>query len=516
MKRKAGLPVVTGAVTFRVALAAPGKVAGVEYLLNGRPLSGTLLTPPFAFPWASTLVYDGRNSIVAVAHTADGSVLATSAPVPFRISNAGGDLKVIAPDLGKPLAGTVKISVEATRPISPDEVADKVAHGQPPDKSTEALMFFVDGRQIAHVWGSARGSADLDTTRLANGTHQLYVSAWGFCAGLPPFAQVEGRFTVDNGHALRDIRPRWRDLFLAPGQKADLAPRKLFTDGAEETATAGITFTSSDAKVATVDAKGTVTAVAAGIAIIVTARDPLQATTRVIVDLPHGFPHFARDGQILTDYDPLRSLFVRALVNLDGPEIAATPGLMAQTKAAGINALTTGFFLNPADGTNPPTFDAWRRGWDPYWDKIVRDAQIGDFGLVLTGDEIARTAPELAYSVGSPWASQALKHAFTRARDSKTVICVEMVDEVSVQWGPTPTPTDGRWLTRTPPVPDDAFAKLMAALNTVDERPPLSWPIGGISDAVAAKNWMGTPAFADYASHNWEVMDWRRAYPGGG
>ena len=103
-----------------------------------------------------------------------------------------------------------------------------------------------------------------------------------------------------------------------------------------------------------------------------------------------------------------------------GPdEIGRDPRLAAQAHAAGINALETGFYNNPADGSHPPDLATWKRGWDPSWGRIERAAAEHDFGLVLTGDDIARTRAEMADSVTSPWSAGAIRHAFARARDSR-------------------------------------------------------------------------------------------------
>ncbi len=182
--------------------------------------------------------------------------------------------------------------------------------------------------------------------------------------------------------------------------------------------------------------------------------------------------------------------------------------------AAGINTLTTGFYSNPGDN-HQHDLASWKAGWNPWWQRIEQGAAAHNFSLLLTGDDIARTANEMHDSVTNPWAPDAIQYAFGKARDSKRVVCVEMVDEISFLWGGTPTPTDGRWQKQQPPLPDDAFVTLMKTINGVPGRPPISWPIGGISGPDVAHNWMGNTAFADYNSHYWDVLDWRRAYPDG-
>jgi len=503
--------VVKGPLTFTVQIANMPTGGSVAYRLNGQPLGGPIGVPPYRFDWHSGLCWDGPAMIQAVVNDATGKELAESPVVPFTINNLGGSLKLTSPDPTQVLHGKVKWSVEGDRAMT-DEEKQKLLASQGFLKTTEALVHFLDGRLVYLPFGTSKASYDLDTTRLANGRHELLVSAWAFKEGIPPYGMLQVPILVDNGHAVRDVRPRWRDLFLAPGQQETLDPRVMYTDGTEEPLKDAVLYSSSDAKVATVNEKGAVTAVAPGIATITLDARGCKTTTRAVVDPPHGFPHFSRDGQILTTYDLNRSLFVRTLFNL-GPDFDQTPGMDKQVKGAGINALTSGFYQNPADGGHQPSFDAWKTGWDPWWSRTVQQAKKYDLGLVLTGDDIARTANELHDSVTNPWAPDAIQYAFSKARDSKQVICVEMVDEISFLWGGTPKPTDGRWQKQQPPVPDDAFSKLMRIINGVPNRPPLSWPIGGVSGSDVAHNWMGDPAFADYTSHYWDVLDWRKAFP---
>lgn len=518
---------VEGDLPLQVRIDKVPRVASLEYVINGRQTVGPLTAAPYDAVWHAALVWNGPCTVQAVARNEKGEVIASSDIVPFTVAHAGGTIHLVSPDIGAPWRGTVHWEMEANRTFTDEEVAAQKKQGIYP-KPVEALLFFVDGKLEYLGFGAARRAIDLDTTQYANGPHELFVAAYGFMPGVPPLGMWQRAVNFDNGHARRDVRPRWRDLFLAPGQTIALAPRVVYTDGAQEPATTGVTYETDNASVATVDAGGTVRAVAAGVANIAlqstvampagdaaAAARAVKNTTRVVVDGAHGFAHFAKDGAILQQYDPARSMFVRTLFNLGTDQVANTPGLSEAAHAAGINALTTGFYHNPADGGHQPDFATWSKGWTPWWDRLEKITRDNDFSLVLTGDDIARTQGEMHESVTNPWVVDAIRHAMTKARDSKRVAAIEMVDETSMMWGGTPVPTDGRWMKRNPPLGDDAFTRLMGIINGVPGRPPLTWPVIGLSGPEDAHNWMGDPRFSDYATQFWDVVEWRRAYPWG-
>lgn len=445
---------------------------------------------------------------------ATGKVLATSAVVPFNVNNVGGSIHFVSPDdaqLKQSLRGKVKWEVEADRAMSDEEIAAQKTAGTF-RKPIEALLFFIDGKQVHIQFGAPKASVELDTTQWANGEHELFVAAYGFRKDIPPVGMLRRMVSFDNGHAVRDVRARWSTLFLTPDQTLGLAPRVVYTDGTEEPAGQGVTFSSDNPTVASVDVNGNIKGVASGVANVTLEARGRKMSTRVVVDTPHALPHFARDGQILTSYDPARSTFVRTLFFLNADAIAGKPQVAAQLHAASINALTSGFYFNPAD-SGVKNFETWRKGWEPWIDHTFKVAQENNFNLVFTGDDIARTDAEMHNSATNPWAPQAIQLAFQKARDSKRTILVEMVDEVSMMWGDTPRPTDGRWKKKNPPLDDEAFIRVMKAINSVPNRPPISWPVLGLSGPDAARNWMGDPAFSDYAGIYWTYMDWRRAYP---
>jgi hypothetical protein len=134
--------------------------------------------------------------------------------------------------------------------------------------------------------------------------------------------------------------------------------------------------------------------------------------------------------------------------------------------------------------------------------------------LLLTGDDVARNSGELADSIQNPWSASAIQHAMAAAYNSGLVVGVDMVDEVGSFWGNTPIPTDGRWMKKSPPLPDTSFVQLMTIMNAAP-RPAVTWPISAISADADAANWMGNPQFADYATLYWDKLDWRNAYPSG-
>jgi len=513
---------VKGPITFTVDAKRVPAGAAVEWRLNGVPLDGPICVPPYSYEWHSAMVWDGPAAVQAVALDAAGKVVAASERVPFYVDNFGGVAKLVSPDpaglaKGEKLSGTIDWTVSFDRPTTPEEEKEmqEKAGGRKP---IEATMFFIDGRDWKIAWGRSTATQKLDTTTLPNGRHVLMNTAWPWPKVNPCVGWVQFEVTIDNGRAPMAIRPR-KSLMVFQKTPEDqlmyVAPSTVFTDGSSELLKEGVTYTSADPAVATVDERGRVRPVGIGTTTIALEANGMKASTRVIVMEPRGLPHFSRSGKVLTKYEPGQSMWVRSLFGFGPREIAKDVSLVQQARAAAINTLTTGFYLNPADGSNPPDLEAFRKNYDRWWAPIEAPAREHDFSLLLTGDDICRTPNEMNNSVNNPWSAQAVQYAFTKLRDSGRAICVEMVDEISFLWGVTPTPNDGRWQKKNPPLSDDAFLRLMATINGVKDRPPITWPIGGISSDEAAKNWMGNPAFSDYATIYWDTFAWRKAYQWG-
>src|SRR5262249_44758864 len=157
----------------------------------------------------------------------------------------------------------------------------------------------------------------------------------------------------------------------------------------------------------------------------VTFKD-LVAETLVDVRATLGVPHFARNGQILTQFDPDRSLFIRSMFGLTSDEIQATSGLKDQVIKAGINTLTEGFYSNPGDSPQDGLTE-WQASWIKSWETRCRVARSIGGVLYLTGDDIARTPTELNNSISNSWSADAIQFAFGRLRDSGLVVAVDMV-----------------------------------------------------------------------------------------
>ncbi len=438
-----------------------------------------------------------------------------------------GSLAVSEPSSSGILSGVVAWSATARRPAAnATEVAVMEERGCSAERMASGncgigvFVFFVDGRHYNAVWDSPTATVPLDTTKLANGPHELVVSAWAY----PDYGDLVGIeqrwITVENFRAPVDLRPNWHELHLAVGETGALSAQLKFSDGSEEAVTAGIVFASDDPSIAIVSSTGAVTGVAPGITILKAMTGDRSAETRVFVGGPSGLPHFARNGEILMEYDPTHSLFVRTMFVLNPQELESTPGLADLAKRAGVNVLNAGFFAGP--WSQQPDFASWRVGADRGWSQLERTAKASGFSLLLTGDDICRLPYELDWSINSAYGPESLRHALSQARDSGIVIGIEMVDEVNFLWGGDPKPTDGRWngiqaFGRELALGDDAFIRLMAIMNSVSNRPPITWPNAGGTTPESVRAWMGSPEFADYATHYWAlILDLRGAYFLGG
>lgn len=490
---------VSGVVSFSAQAAGLPNPATVEFRLNGRLVDpGRISAPPYRVEWNSATVWNGEMELQAVARDASGRVVVVSAPVRFRVANGPALARHLTPAPPGPVSGLVEWTVE---------VRDA--------GEIEGVMFFVDGQQVGIVWGHRqRYTLWLDTTLFANGAHELATGVHALADPKPPVAMTQTQVAFENGRALRALLPRYREVFLAPGDSVALSPTFLYTNG-DRTPATGVAYRSENTGIATVSPTGVVRAVGKGVTNVILEANGKRAQVAVVVGAPAAIPHFSRDGRILLDYQPGESLFVRTLFHLDPNEMVQTPGLAARLRAAGVNALTSGFWALPQDLGNPSTYDEWLSRWDGYWDRIESIARSEDFALLLIGDNVARGPRELYDVLTKPWGLPGIVHAFNRLRDSRRVIGVEMVDEVSGLWGDTPTPGDGRWLNRQPPIPDDAFVRLMNTIRSVPGRSPVTWPVLWLSPPQAVKNWMGNPFFSDYTSMYWDKLAWRRAYPWG-
>ncbi|MCL2701678.1 MAG: Ig-like domain-containing protein [Phycisphaerae bacterium] len=520
-------------VTFTVEAKDLPELAMVEWRLNGRTIASNLRTPPtFAHAWHPAEVFDGPMTLQAIGRDKNGKEIAVSPAVRFAAAVGPGTMKLDAPtDLSKPLSGTVTFTATAVRPLldaerkarEEDEKFDKSSM----NKTVEALMFFVDGAQVAHFWASPTRSTEVDTTRLPNGEHELLVTSYAWFKGTPPIGMLQATFITDNGRAPMAVLPRWTTVSLKPEETADLAPLRLaHTDGHVAPLEAMATYKSADPAVATVDEKGKVTAVAKGMTTITMELPankvpqanpdgkPFTASVLVFVGLPNGTPHFTRDGKMLVEYDPKRSRFVRSYFMLNPRLVLETPDLAGLVKDAGVNTCESGFFHNPADGGGTDSLEKYIANWDAWFEKtLASPLRELEMGGIFSGDDWVRTRNELTWTANTPWSSDLAKHIWTKLRDSGVATAIEMMDEASfLGHGPA-----NGWWTRPEHadagIPADALTKLIDAIKSVENHTPISWPVLGLASPEHAAIWMGDPTFCDYTSQYWTTMGWRRAYP---
>lgn len=499
---------VSGAVTLAVDPASlPGATTSVLYTINGESVSGPISVAPYGFRWDSAISGAGAMRVQALALDGNGSVLDRSATRTVMVHNTAVPLDsrfVLTSAIPSVVTGG---SLAITGTIS----------GTRSQNNYDNFFYVMIDNQIARIENVWNPQGDftrslaftLDTSRLSNGEHRLSSIGYAINDGYTVRRVADSwsiPFVVDNGHAPSGLRS-WHALFLAPGQERDLDLRMFYTDGTTAAVTSGAVVTVADPALATITSDGRVRALAEGQTTVTITAQGMTAEVPLRVSTLNGLAHFGRDGSILTSYDPNKSIFVRSMFSLSGDELDSTPGLAAQVQAAAINTLASGFYYNPSD-LHTETMAEWvsRTTWR--WDLTAQQAQRYNMSLLLTGDDLARFPYELADSVvTNPWAADAIRLALSRLSASGRVLGVNMVDEVTLLWGDTPAPTDGRW--KAQGIPDDAFLKLMAIIRGAEGTPTnTSWPVfaGSSVDAVAA--WEGDPRFSNFADIYWYHPGW--------
>ena len=518
--------IYSGKIEFSVKLEENEKYEIVEYFLNQKRFSGPL-SFPFNYTFDFSLFWDGEFEVYAIGKDRIGNIKGKTEPIKFRIEKDGYDcnIKIVEPNLDNPLSGKIKLKIEVEMPLS-DEMIEEKQKRKEELKPIEAIMLFIDGKiekiQFGSPWidlKTKKGKPaileyELDTTKLLNGFHEIFISVWGHLPGIPPVGMLQKHFIVDNQRKVRDIRSFWKVIYIKQGEVINIQPYILYTDGSREAYKGKVDYEIKNKEIVEIDENLNLKGLKQGFTEVIIKTGDYQNIIPVIVKSFDGFPHFSKDGKILYNYVDGNSIFLRTLFFLGPEEIEKNEKLLKQVKFAKVNALTTGFYLNPADsGTND--YEKWKKGWENWVKRFEKVAKENNFALVLTGDDICRTPKELNNSVTNPWAKDAIRDAFEWARDSRIVSCIEMMDEASL-WGTNPLPSEeetAKWEKANPPSPKDAFKKIMEIVNSIPNRPPVSWPVLGLSPPVVAKNWMGNPFMSNYTSNYWDILDWRRAYP---
>jgi hypothetical protein len=352
-----------------------------------------------------------------------------------QISNRQASLVVNAPDLTQPLTGTVQVTVTG---------ADMQAF-------PAVWTLNIDGEEQATVWTDNMWTSPLtvtftlDTTAFANGPHEMQISMnsrtepeqpqWVNWRGM-----VNRVVQFNNGHLAMDIAAQFQSMVLAPGQTQESGCVQLYTDGG--TGACGmVSYQSSDARVAAVDANGIVTAGQEGFALITLRAGPRTSVARVWVTADPRIPHFLGDGTMTRGYQPGKSLFAIAPFFLD-PNSIQNAGLLDAVNQSGVNTLGFGVYVNPRD--TAADYATWQTGFEQNVAPEMTWARENKFHLLLTGDDIFRNiGTDAWYTLNWQYGKRAVQYAVNRLAGTGVGIGIEAIDEASSIWGNYPVP-EGR------------------------------------------------------------------------
>ena len=197
---------------------------------------GCSITPPFSYPYNSFWNLNGPHHVVATAYDALGSVVATSAAVPFSTANSLSDL----PGNKTPVTNNPTMAVSTTCPAATCTVTATVS-GSPASTDSLTYTFFINGI-VQGIITNSTGTATqtLYTTQFQNGpvtlglnvndnTHPTTYS--GDIANNGYIAEWTSTITLANGAVASQALLNQSSVYLAPGGTFTLTAKILNTDG---------------------------------------------------------------------------------------------------------------------------------------------------------------------------------------------------------------------------------------------------------------------------------------------
>jgi len=346
----------------------------------------------------------------------------------FSITQGFATVSVTMPDTSQAWSNTVSIPISVSKA----------------DSLTNIFDVLVDGVLYRSYGQSNSFALPLDTTKLFNGPHEIFVHVWGEGGNYPTYGRSGPYlFTTSNINVPVELRANYKDLYLVPEESQQLTFRLVYSDrSATQLPSNSISLQVDQSNVATISAGGLLRAQTVGAAKVTATANGFQTFITVNVAANKSTPHFGKDGSVLTSYEPTKSTFITSMFWLHHNAANQQPGLISDLRAANINTLEDGFYIPPDQTSN---FEQWRLTEDQAILEIANTVSTNDLNVLLTGDNIARGSPALYDSLkgpGSAWTVHPVEYAFTAIKNIGRVIGVEMVDEISFSW-PDPYP-EGR------------------------------------------------------------------------
>jgi len=285
----------------------------------------------------------------------------------------------------------------------------------------------------------------LDTTRLANGPHILYINVKSYSTNK---GYTQGgtygpvAFTTNNGNIAWQLRTNYNELWLTLNQTVLVTVRLMYADKTSSPIAAGsAAFSIANSAIATVNSSGTVTAGQVGDTVLSINASGLTTKVRVHVNTQNNTPHFGRDGSFLTSYDTTKSTFVRSMFFLDYNGINSSQQLVSDLQKAQVNTFEGGLYLSPI---NEPNFAKWQSDeMQVTFAPVASAINASGMSVLFGADDMARGDDRLYESTRGPssaWSQSPIVYALNWAQNLGHTIGIEMVDEVSFIYGYNPRP----------------------------------------------------------------------------
>src|SRR3984957_9075586 len=177
---------VSGVVAVTANASDNVSVAGVQFELDGANVGAPALAAPYAYSWDTSKSANGSHTLKAIATDGAGNST-TSAVVTVTVNNNAADktppsISITAPAPSATVSGTVNVTASA---------ADNVG--------VASVQFQVDGANVGALESAAPYGIAWDTTKVANGAHQLAAIAKDAAGNTTTSAVVS--VTVNNAAA---------------------------------------------------------------------------------------------------------------------------------------------------------------------------------------------------------------------------------------------------------------------------------------------------------------------------